>query len=206
MVLPSVNVIGQVQYDEQSLTKGGKKVFIDARNVEKLGRIEWYTEDNLDTPASKDSVYSPDKVFKTEQGICMRIVSGTKASSGCDRVFVVRGSSEAPISAKIVKVRDLVNPLAYKFSLEDIQARGGGIAEYRWLADEGISLGSDMAAEYVFSDYGRHKIRIKLKDKAGNNYEISDEFVLRKPLKLLSSQEDHTMLKMTDSSDKNILR
>jgi hypothetical protein len=72
----TINVIGSVIYKEVTQPTGGKRVAIDASEISNLGRVEWYTSRDMQKPDSIEYRYAPDTVFKDEDSICLKLVTG----------------------------------------------------------------------------------------------------------------------------------
>lgn len=71
--MPRINVIRTVVYKEAPQATGGKRVALDASSLSNIGSIEWYLSDNTQKVASTDFRYSPDKIFKDEDYVCLKL-------------------------------------------------------------------------------------------------------------------------------------
>lgn len=178
--LPSIAVAGVVSVKP---TREGRFSF-DASDIESLGKVEWYLEGSQ-APDSTSYKFFPKRALKNGELVCLMIVSPLKTDTACDRVFVAQTEDPKVASAKVNIVRSPENPLHYTFDLgkpEDIQVQHGGVAGYRWIVDGGRVVSEDATAEVDFESYGKHTIAVELTDDAGEISQISQEFVIQKPL------------------------
>jgi len=131
----------------------------DASRLISLGKINWYTEKNGDTPVSVEKIVSI-TMEKDEQVLCLRVLSETT----CDKLFIIPKGSSGVI-AKIVHEQDQVNPFSYTFHIEDVVVKNAEITGYKWIVDR-TTICTEEVCEFNFIKYRDVEMTLILSDSA----------------------------------------
>ncbi len=71
--LPTIDVIALVAVETIPERMGGVKIRIDASALEQYGNVEWYFSDDFMTPVSTRYRFSPDRIFRSEDFVCLAL-------------------------------------------------------------------------------------------------------------------------------------
>ncbi|MDQ1343779.1 MAG: hypothetical protein QG650_499, partial [Patescibacteria group bacterium] len=201
MELPVINLSAIVK-----ITKTKKGIVFDAKDTSQLGTPKWYESSDLNTAVSSQPVYTA-KYSREERFLCLALLTSKTKEESCNKIFVIRPEGDVPIEAKTKVERVKDDQLTYRFSLEDVKVRtGGDVAAYRWALDGGSVFCRKEECEWTFNEYGKQKFTVYLTDAAGNTVDIESEFVIKRPLILMRSEGDEPLLRVSDSSDTNLLK
>ncbi|NDK19806.1 PKD domain-containing protein [Candidatus Gracilibacteria bacterium] len=175
----------------------------DASRLISLGKINWYTEKNGDTPVSVEKIVSI-TMEKDEQVLCLRVLSET----ACDKLFIIpKGSSG--VVAKIVHEQDQVNPFLYTFHIEDAVVKNAEITGYKWIVDR-TTVCTEEVCEINFIKYRDVEMTLILSDSAGGTTELKDNFSILQPMQLINGGDGKTtyspsLLKIKDTTGKSLI-
>lgn len=190
----SISITHIVKMEETILKNGGRQLEFDASDLGDIGKVEWYFEENLEVPAWTGSVFRPQKVFYEEELIGMYIRREDKVDESFDKVFVIGGETLSSISGKIDYTQSIENELSYTFKVSDITNDfwDGFIEEFIWVfwdkeervkADV-LDLEKSSEVKHDFAAYGKHDVKVILKDSGGNVKELTRTVNIIKNLKL----------------------
>lgn len=192
-----ISILNVVKVEQKKLPNGGIEASFDASSLKDLWKIEWYFEDNLQTPIGKWETFRPAKVFYEQALIGMRIVKDGGKNDTFDKVFVVAGSDGSSINGQINAEQSLEDELSYTFRVKNIKNdfQDGFIQEFKWIiGDKEYTIKWDpndieasSTVKHVFSNYWKQDVKVILKDAAGNQKEITTQINITKVLKLKNS-------------------
>ncbi|MFA5917058.1 MAG: ATPase, T2SS/T4P/T4SS family [Candidatus Gracilibacteria bacterium] len=180
--MPKVGIKNLVIIKEDPTNSGGKKVSFDASDLGNLGKIEWYTEENLDTPILVGERFTYPKVIFSDTTIGLYIRKEGKTNLSLDKVFLINGLIETKINGIIEETRT-DNDLTYEFVVKDVKKGidDGFIESYKWIIGENEKILKNIEGKeeesskikHTFIDYGKKEVKVILTDSYGKTKEIT---------------------------------
>lgn len=201
IVFEPINIVGSVD-----IKSTDKNVVFDATELKAFGNLAWYTSDNLDVVASRESKFTT-KIEKADKFVCLDANSNGGKKDICDRIFFVKSREDSPISATIKYTSDPVDVRKINFSLIDKKSKSGGeIESVKWLLNDTATLSNEESFEISFPNYGTYKLSAVLRDTAGNTVTISDKITIKAPLTLIKNSNSDSMIKVTNETGESLLQ
>ncbi len=192
-----ISILNVVKFEQKKLPNGWIEASFDASSLKDLWKIEWYFEDNLETPVGKWETFRPAKIFFEQALVGMKIIKDWGNNNTFDKIFIIAGNDGSSINWEITAEQSLDDDLSYTLSVKNIKNdfQDGFIQEFKWIiGDKEYSLKWDpnnieasSTVKHVFSNYGKQDIKVVLKDAAGNQKEINTQINITKILKLKNS-------------------
>lgn len=189
-----ISITHIVNVKETVLKNGGKQMEFDASDLKDLWKVEWYFKDDLENPVWSGSIFRPQKVFYEEDLIGMLIKTEWEEDGTFDKIFVIWGDGESSINGTIEAEPSIENELSYTFRVKDIQNDFGEwfVQEFTWVFNDKtqvvkanpLDLEKSSEIKYEFTSYGKHEVKVLLKDSAGNIKEIKTTINISKLVKL----------------------
>ncbi len=190
-----VSITNIVEIEERETSNWWKIVRFDAEDLKTLGKIEWYTQDDLDNPAWKDSyIFAPNKVFFKESVVLIKILRSGKEEEWFDKAFIIKWDVSTTIEWEIKYEQSIDNDLEYELRVVNPETNFWEwfISEFEWVywektviknADP-VDLEESSKVTIKFNNYGDNEIFVKLKDSAGQYRKISTTVNIPKRIKL----------------------
>lgn len=195
--IKEISIIDTVNFEQKKLTDGWIQASFDATSLKDLGKIEWYMEDNLETPIGTGPTFYPSKIFYAQALVGMRIVKEGETNNTFDKIFVIAGNEGTSITWQISVEQSLEDDLNYTFTVKNIKNdfKDGFIKQFKWIiwdkeiAKDGdpTNLEASSTIKYEFSGYGKQDIKVILTDQNGNQKELTTQVNITKILKLKNS-------------------
>lgn len=192
----AVSIGNIVTVVEKEVRGGGKRVEFDASDIEQLGKIEWYIEDNLETPIWEGSIFKPEKIIFDEEIFALYIRRDDKEEKNFDKVFIISGEEANNLGGNILYTRSLDNDLEFSFQLSDIvnDFGDGFIERVTWVfgdKENTIELNirdieNSSKISHVFETYGDKTIQAVITNGAGKTKTLTQTVNIPKTLKLQS--------------------
>ncbi|MDD2907897.1 MAG: PKD domain-containing protein [Candidatus Gracilibacteria bacterium] len=193
--MPYINITYVVGIKEKKLNSGGKLVTFDAKSLEQLGKIEWYTMDDLKEPVWQGSEFINGKPIFEDTIFGMYIKKSTSNENDTfDKLFIIKGEDKVNIDGEIGFERGLVNDLEVTLSVKNLanDIGAGYIEKYIWTVGEQVytKIGdienSEKASEvkHKFVNYGEQTVKVEMINSAGESKTITKTIQLPKVLKL----------------------
>ena len=185
--LPEIKIIGLVDVKQLKQRTGGIRLQFDATDLQRLGQIEWYTE-NMNKPESTDYKFMPAKTYKDEAYVCLVVFTNINTKKNCAREYYIQTAQDNAITGDITATPDDVDPMTYHFGLDHLVSKHG-IASSRWNIDGKTDVGSGDTVDYTFTNFGKASIAVTVADYLGNTSILKSTLLVQKPLKLAVSDK-----------------
>lgn len=205
--IPNIEIQALVNIQETLTQNGGKKVSFDATELKDFWNIAWYFKDfpTNENPSYKDWTkmdegyeFIPWKVFFDGMIVGLAINTQNEENSDIKKAFIIRSGNDSEITWSIKFVQDLDNELKFKLFVENPSTAfsNGFIEKYDWtIENQTYSIpaeNTDSDTEspvifHTFSNYGEHKVQVKMTDSKWESHTIETIIPLEKKVELNSS-------------------
>lgn len=180
--MPKVWIKNLVIIKEDPTNSWWKKVSFDASDLWNLGKIEWYTEENLDTPILVWERFTYPKVIFSDTTIWLYIRKEWKTNLSLDKVFLINWLIETKINWIIEETRT-DNDLTYEFVVKDVKKwiDDWFIESYKWIIWENEKILKNIEwkeeesskIKHTFIDYWKKEVKVILTDSYWKTKEIT---------------------------------
>lgn len=190
--IPSLSITHLVDIEEETTTSGGKIVKFDASDVEKLGKVEWYFGNDLETPVWDGYDFKPTQIFFDETIVILSIQDENEEQ--LNKVFVIWEEKSADIQGEIAYKKSTTNDLLYTLYVTNPETNFGDgfVEEFEWIiGDKSIiqeadptNLEKSSQIEFEFKNYGANEVTVNVKDSSGKVKRITANIDVPRSMKL----------------------
>lgn len=179
IVLPSIEVTGLADIRTQENSRGKKIVTLDATGLKRLGNPRWIYQNGKEVT----DLIITETVTSISQAICLRIFENT----GCDRIFLLKDTTDKTIDGTIVSTQDSADANTYTFSFSGLSLNINEIINIEWVLDNQniICNNDDEICQYTFTSYGTKEIRATIETANGDKHIFTSEVIITEPLSIV---------------------
>ncbi len=209
-----INIDHLIEINKKKVDGGWTIYQLNASNLQKLGKIEWYKIPDLNSlseidktktiskslkqPASKWYLYDSKILYDEELILGIKILTWWEDQEELDKIFVFTWeNSWDDVSANIIAKANINNPFKYNFYVSDLETItwNGTIESFLWKIEEQTlrkeinlsDIENSSMIEYEFPSYGTFKIYLDILDSRNNIQTIEKEILIEKKLTLSKS-------------------
>lgn len=175
---PTIEVRWLLDIKNRKNTRGENIVTLDTSKIKNLGTPVWiYKESGKKRTESSIT----ETVTTIPQIICLQIYNNTDK---CDRTFILQENWVTGLEWSIIASQDTVNPKLFHFSYSGINIPQNEIVNTEWLLNNEsiICKRGDDTCDYVFSGYGKNKVKFTIETANGDKKEMEAEVNVKEPL------------------------
>jgi len=190
--IPSLSISHLVNIEEETTRNGGKIVKFDARDVQQLGKVEWYFGDDLEKAVWDGYEFKPTQIFFEETVVVLSIEDSDEER--INKVFIVGEEKSADIGWEIEYTRETTNDLEYTIRVVNPETNFGDgfIDEFEWnIGDKSIKKTADPTdleksseIQFEFKNYGDNEVSVLLRDSSGKAQELTTTINIPRNLEL----------------------
>lgn len=190
---PKISVWYLVWVKETKLNNWWKTIEFDASDLKVLWDVEWYLENNFETPAYVWEFFRPSKIYFEKEMIWMQIKNKYQEWSEINKIFIISWE-ESNIEWDIEAVQSLDNDLEYTFSAKDLENSFWDwfINNFKWTLEwqeiekkaDITDLESSSKITFEFKNYWKQTIKLLLSNSSWNSKEITKEINIPKNINL----------------------
>jgi len=193
--IPNINISNIVEIKETTLPNWWRTIVLDWSDLSRLWKLEWFIQENPETPAFIWEVFRPSKIYFQEEVIWLRIVDNFWNKKWMDKLFLISWN-KSEISWEIVYEVSINNDLEYSFRVDNIKNEfwEGFIEKYIWNIEDKIINEkwqiwdtSSPTVKHIFKNYGPQNISVTLENSSWNRTTISKVIDVPKRINLDSN-------------------
>lgn len=203
--IPAISISHVIDITENPTNNGGKKLSLDATNLENLGKVQWYFKDPEGTQNPKypewtyiDEGYNliPGKIFFDEIYIGVAVVSGDEADESLDKVIVITPDDASVIQWDIDYTQSLEDELEFEFFVSNPSTdfTSGFIESYDWTIEDKTynepgtfeDTKTSPSIQHIFKNFGEHDIQVTMTDSKWKSSTLSKTITIQKRVELRS--------------------
>ncbi len=194
--MPLVWIKNVVTINEELTDSWWKKVSFDASDLRSLGKIELYTENNLDEPNLVWDRFTYPKIIFADTIVWLYIKKEWKKSLLLDKIFFISWLTETKINW-IIQETKMDDDLEYEFKIKNFKrwVNDWFVEEYKWIIwdREKILKNEEWAEEqsskitHIFSDFWTKTIVLLMTDSYGKVKKLTKTIEVTKSTELKSN-------------------
>lgn len=205
--VPAVSVSHIVNITEQVTNNWGKRLELDATDLENLGRIKWYFKTPISSsnpspaypewthePEAEGYTFFPRKIFLEDVFVGVSIVNWSTVDEIINKVFVISANKASEISWEIEFEQSLENELDFIFTVRDPSTgfANGFIDTFEWeIEDKTYRVTAEIwesesspPVRHSFEKFWEQEISVTLTDSTGKSEKLTKTLDIQKKVEL----------------------